>query len=111
MRDKLYIPENTIEKLKSSWGEKSDCLAATAELRVFDPLSCWECFIFALNPEDEDEIACILHGFTVEVTTWRLSELASHFNAEGDSPIIDREFRPRKAETILRMLRGENDSG
>lgn len=98
------------EKLKASWGEKADCLATVAELRVFDPLSPWECFIYAMNPEDEDEIACILHGFTVEVCHWRLSELASHFNAEGESPIVDREFRPRKAETILRMLRGQNGS-
>lgn len=110
MIDELYIPEKAIEKLKANWGEKAESLAAIAELRVFDPLSTWECYIFAMNPQDEDEISCILHGFTVEVCNWRLSELASHFNAEGESPIVDREYRPRKAETILRMLRGQDGS-
>ena len=98
------------EKLKASWGEKADCLAATAELRVYDPLSCWECYIFAMNPEDQDEIACILHGFTVEVCNWRLSELSNHFNEEGERPVFDRQYRPRKAETILRILEGRNAS-
>jgi hypothetical protein len=93
------------QKLLASWGERADSLAATAELRVYDPLSCWECFIYALNPDDQDEIACILHGFTVETCNWRLSELASHFNANGEAPIVDKEYRSREANVILKMLR------
>ncbi len=107
MIDELYIPLKVIKKLKTSWGDKADCLETVAELRVFDPLSCWECYIYSMNPEDEDQIQCILHGFTIEVCDWRLSELLSHFNAEGEAPIIDREYRPRKAKTILKLLKGQ----
>lgn len=102
----MLIPAKVFSKLAQSWGEKADALQCDCELRLFDPLSAWECFIFAVNPQDIDEFCCILHGFSVEVTTWRFSELEQLFNASGEQPIIDAEFIPRKAETILRMIEG-----
>lgn len=92
------------EKLKANWGEKASSMACMAEVRVYDPLSPWECYIYALNPEDEDEISCIIKGFFVEVTEWSLSELASRFNVEGERPIIDQEYRPRRAAELFKIL-------
>ena len=92
------------EKLKANWGEKASSMACMAEVRVYDPLSPWECYIYAMNPDDEDEICCIIKGFFVEVCEWRLSELASHFNAHGEAPEVDKEYRPRRAAELFKKL-------
>ena len=79
-------------------------MACLAEVRVYDPMSSWECYIYALNPEDEDEICCIIKGFFVEVTTWKLSELFQRFNVEGECPVVDYEYRPRRACDLFKIL-------
>jgi hypothetical protein len=98
------ISHSQREKLKASWGEKASSMACMAEVRVYDPLSPWECYIYALNPEDEDEICCIIKGFFVEVCEWRLSELASRFNANGEPVQVDNEYRPRRAAELFKIL-------
>lgn len=98
------LSNKQIETLKSSWGEKADSMGCLAEVRVYDPLSSWECYIYAINPEDEDEIMCIINGFNVEVTTWRLSEMRLHYNAYGESPIIDKEYRPRRVAELFKKI-------
>jgi len=92
------------EKLKASWGEKASSMACMAEVRVYDPLSPWECYIYAMNPDDEDEICCLIKGFFVEVAEWRLNELASCFNAHGEPPKIDYEYRPRRVSELFKIL-------
>jgi hypothetical protein len=92
------------EKLMASWGEKASSMACMAEVRVYDPLSPWECYIYALNPEDEDEICCIIKGFFVEVCDWRLSELSNRYNADGERVQIDYEYRPRRAAELFKIL-------
>ncbi len=91
-------------KLLKNWGEKASSMACRAEVRVYDPLSSWECYIYALNPDDEDEICCIIKGFFVEVCDWRLSEIASRFNADGEGVQVDHEYRPRHAAELFKIL-------
>lgn len=94
-------------KLLNNWGEQADSLACKAELRVFDPLSSWQCFIIALNPEDGDTIACIISAdksLPPEYTEWSLKELAMLYNSYGEPPIVDYEYRPRNAEQIFKQL-------
>ncbi len=98
------ISQNLKNKLMANWGEKADSMACMAEVRIYDPLSPWECYIFAMNPEDEDEIACIFNGYSVEVCDWRLSEMATMFNELGENPLIDYEYRPRQAAALLKKL-------
>lgn len=92
------------EKLLSSWGEKASSMACMAEVRVYDPLSAFECYIYALNPEDEDEILCIIKSSSVSADKWKLSELRSCYNSEGEPLQIDYEYRPRIASEILKRL-------
>ncbi len=96
-----------LEKLKASWGEKASSMACMCEVRIYDPLSPWSCYIYAVNPDDEDEISCIITGFEVETCTWRLSELTSRFNAEGEPPQVDYEYRPRRAAELFKILSEE----
>lgn len=97
------------EKLKACWGEKADSMTCLAEVRVFDPLSNWECYIYAMNPDNDDEICCIINGFCVEVCDWSLEELCNRFNSEGERVQIDYEYRPRRALEIFKKLRGDYD--
>ncbi len=99
-----------LNKLMKNWGEKANALQCKAYFRYYDPLSKWQCYIYAINPDDSGEIACIIDGFTVEVTTWRLSDMFNCFNAAGEGPLLDKEFRPRDCEQILKTLRGEHES-
>ena len=93
-----------IERLKANWGEKADSMACYAEVRVYDPQSNWACYIYALNPDDEDEIACIITGFTVEVCDWKMSELYKTYNELGLPPEVDKEYRPIRASELFKEL-------
>ena len=93
------------QRLINNWGERADSLECMAEVRVFDPLSSWECFIYALNPDDENQISCIINGFEVEITIWSLSELAMCFNSHGEAPQIDKEYRPRQTAILYKILK------
>lgn len=57
-----------------------------------------------MNPENEDEICCIIKGFFVEICTWSLSELANRFNAHGERVQGDDEYRPIRAFDLLGIL-------
>ncbi len=92
------------DKLKSSWGDKATSMSCMAEVRIYDPLSAWECYIYAMNPEDEDEISCIINGFTIEAIEWRLNELYERYNVEGEPVQLDQEYRPRRAAELFKIL-------
>ncbi len=92
-------------KLKNNWGDKANSMDCMVEVRVYDPLSSWECYIFAMNPDNEDEISCIIKGFFVEIVeAWSVKEIMSRFNSEGESLQIDYEYRPRKAAELFKTL-------
>ena len=94
------------EKLKKNWGEKADSLQCKAEVRLYDDQSTWECFIYAMNPQDEDDVKLILKGFTVEICDGSMDALRSMFNANGEPLKRDYHYIPRMADTIYRKLRG-----
>lgn len=98
------LTQKQIQKLKDNWGDKAECLSCNAEVRFFDPLSKWECYIYAINPFYEDEIYCIVKGFDVEASNWRMSELLKQFNEHGQPPQLDKEFRPMRASVLFKKL-------
>lgn len=96
-----------IEKLTANWGEKADSMACFAEVRVYDPLSFWECYIFALNPEDNDEIDCIVKVGKDQAPTverWFLTNIKGLFNYHGEGVQLDNEYRPRRAAELFKKL-------
>ncbi len=103
----MMITNKQKEKLKANWGEKADCMASNAEVRVYDPLSAWTCYIYALSPEDDNTIKCIIVGGKNDEpmdTEWSLYELSMLYNSEGEGVIIDREYRPRQAAELFKLL-------
>ena len=95
------------QALLKNWGEKADALECLAEVRFYDPTSTWECYIYALNPQDEDECDCIVkvsHQQRATIERWFLSNIALVFNRDGESVQIDEDYRPRVASEILKKL-------
>jgi len=101
------LKQTQIEKLKSNWpANVNDCLYNfKAPIRLFDPLSSWECYLIAANPEDEDVVICVVKSsinYAPELLTWRLSNFLSMYNEHGESLQIDEEYRSKYVEHILK---------
>ena len=95
------------EKLLKNWGDKASSMACMAEVRVYDPLSLWECYIFALNPEDNDEIECIVKvgkNQPATVEKWFITNIEGLFNSNGEGVEVDKEYRPRRAAELFKKL-------
>ena len=90
--------------LLSNWGEKANALDCYCEVKFIDEYSDWACYIYALNPFDEDTIACIIKGPWVELAEWSLKELYFTYNTQGDHPVIDQEFRRIHASVLYHKL-------
>lgn len=89
-----------------NWGEKSSSMSCYAEVKFIDPLSDWQCYIYSLNPEDEDTIECLLYTqmMGVQIAFWSLKELYLLHNEEGESPVIDTEYRKTRASELFKRL-------
>ena len=98
------ITETQKQRLMANWGERADSLACNAEIRLYDANGPWECYIYAINPDNEDEIMAIVKAEMVETCTCSLTELMSMYDLEGQPIRQDRCFRPRHAEVILKRL-------
>lgn len=98
------LTSKQIKRLVANWGERADALDCNAEARIYDPMSKWECYIYALEPTEQDEIACIINGETVELTTWMLADLRTVFNSLGEGPQNDLGFIPIRITRLLKKL-------
>lgn len=92
--------------LKANWGEKSDTLNCKPLVRLFDPLSKWCCYIFAMH-EDENLVHCIIYNPLdgPEIYTLNTLDIYTMYNEHGESPMIDEEYRPIAITTLLGRLR------
>ena len=101
------INHKQIEKLKANWGDNADSMNCRAEVRFYDPLSAWQCYVFAMNPSNENEVECIIKvGRSESATTerWFLSEIYNLFNSDGEGVVIDNEYRPQHAAELFKKL-------
>lgn len=103
----ISIDSKQSAKLKDNWGAKAESLQCQAELRVYDPLSDWQCYIYAMNPDNENEIMCLISGGkNIEPVTvdWTLYEMSLLYNSHGEGVEIDTEYRPRQTAELFKML-------
>ncbi len=93
------------ELLKLNWGAKAEAMNCYAEVKFMDDLSVWACYIFAMNPDNEDEICCLIKtGFIIESVRWSLQEIYKCYNSEGEPPKIDKEFRRMRVAELFKKL-------
>lgn len=101
----MELENRTKLLLMTQWGEKANSLSCDILVKYIDPLGDWACYIYALDPTDQDTIRCIVVDHDdFEVIYWSLEELYKTYNREGDFPIIDEEFRPWNAQKFLKRL-------
>jgi hypothetical protein len=102
------INQKIRETLKKNWGERADTLNCYAEVRLYDPLSSWCCYIFAMD-EDEEEVKCLLYSDPMELEMYNgsLKDILSMYNEEGEHPIIDHEFRRIRLNNLIRRLKND----
>lgn len=98
------ISDQERKRLLINWPHR-DSIACVAEVRLFDELSDWQCLLLAMNPDDEDEVYCLISGFHAEWSAWRLSEIMQRYNEHGEQVCKDMEYRPRRAYEIYNQLR------
>ncbi len=101
------INHNQKQKLLSNWGDKAESMACMAEVRVYDPISSWECYLYAMNPEDEDQIMCLLKTSKCDpaITEFgSINWLNALFNEHGENVKIDPEYRPKRTAELFKQL-------
>ena len=105
--DLSLLSDKQKERLKANWGEKADSLACYAEVRVYDPLSPWECYLYAMNPEDEDEVETIVKAskmMPASLERWYMTNILGLFNQDGEGVEVDEEYRPIRASELFKKL-------
>lgn len=99
----------TIQNLMGNWVAR-ESFTTLAEVRVIDPASSWEWYIFAINPEYPDEIMVVVNGWELTVEQLSYTELTEMRNLFGDELEVDNSYRPmpvHKIITELKAKRGE----
>ncbi len=101
------ISDKIKKKLMENWGAKAEAMDCFCELKLFYLDSNWSCYIFAMNPDDDDEIRCIIsvNCLALEVT-YSFRDILISCTAQGENPIVDEEFRPIKANELFKKLNG-----
>jgi hypothetical protein len=101
------ISEKIKQALLSNWGAKADAMDCYAEVKFIDPITHWACYIYAMNPDNDDDIACLVYddiANRVEVCDWSMNELLNTYNREGEYPQIDHGYIRMKASELLKKL-------
>lgn len=98
--------ENIKKKLKANWGEKAETLNCFAEIRLYDPLSTWCCYIYAMSP-GEDIVSCVLYSnaMGLQISDLHMNFINSMYNQDGEHPKIDEEFRKTKVTELIRRYK------
>jgi len=104
----MILNHKQLEKLKANWGEKADGMECKAEVRVYDPLSKIEFYIYALNPDNDDDIMFLGVSDNLELGQWSMQSLKSFYNAHGEPLTVDQEYRPRYINEIFKKLMRNN---
>lgn len=106
------IPRFIIHRLKKNWGDRHESLACNAEARLYDCFDEWACYLIAINPENENEVFCIIvdHDLSPKVFTAQteMIYLLHKWDREGGPMILDESFIPRKADTLFKILLERN---
>jgi hypothetical protein len=98
------------QKLMKNW-ESVDSLRCNAEIRLYDPISSFQCYIVGMYEDDEDQIYCIMQTNKCApaiATLYTMYQLDEMYNEHGEGLEIDTEYRPRQAQEILTQLRTES---
>ncbi len=104
----MRLTANQVKRLKENW-DRAEALSCFAEMRLYDECSEWQCYLLAMNPENDNEVFCIIRGgrnLEPESLAWSIHEISLLFNANGEGVRVDTEFRRREAVEVFKRLKG-----
>ena len=100
------LNQEILDALKANWGEKANAMNCYTEVKFVDESGKWYCYVYALDPNDEDTIACILPN--PRAIEWSLKELYATYDLNGEYVQEDQEFRRiRTAELFKKLSEGK----
>lgn len=100
------INHSTRMQLLDNWGDEMYALEKLAPVKFHEPHSGFECYVIALDHEDNDTIYVLVHNKEISISLWSLRDLYLWMNRNGDKLEVDDEYRPRKAKEIFSRLGG-----
>lgn len=95
------------KRLNENWGVLMECLECYAIVRLYDANGPWQCYLIAINPDDQEEVYCIISAgknLPAEVTYFSMQDISCLYNALGERVQVDYEYRPKMAKTLLKEL-------
>ncbi len=98
------IGEAIKKRLMGNWGDMATSMNCYVEVKFISPTSPWACYVYAINPEDEDGICCIIDGQYLQLCEWTLKELYSIYTREGEHLVVDEEFRRIRTSELFKRL-------
>jgi hypothetical protein len=99
------LSEKVKESLMLNWGSKAESMNCYAEVKLSLEECFWHCYIYAIDPEDEDKILCITQDpGSVCTIEWSLKELFLLYDLNGEPPVIDDQFRRTRASELFKRL-------
>lgn len=104
------ISDKQKNSLMKNWGARAEAMDCFAEVKLSDLDGYCAFYIYAMNPCNPDEVMAIIHLVEAFTACCSLKEIALFHNSRGETLEIDREYRKKKANVILRELRGHNDT-
>lgn len=90
--------------LKRNWGEKAEAMACYAEAKLMHPRRAVAWYLFAMNPEDEDEICAIVANPFPSAYRGSLSEILEAYQGVAEDLQLDQEFRRIRADVLYKKL-------
>lgn len=91
------------DKLRANWA-LADTLIVKAYARYYDKTAKWECYIYALNPDDDNEIKCvIINRDSKSLVGWNLEDLYACYDQWGEPYQLDAGHVPRIAADIYKF--------
>jgi hypothetical protein len=102
------LDDKTIEKLKAAWKDNEEPWQAYCLVKLYDPLSHWQCYLLAIDPLDEEWAYGLLVNEEGDFWGMNLIDLPSalaSYNREGELMEIDNAFRPIQALELFKILK------
>ena len=99
---------NTLSKLQANWGDKADSYDCYAWMRLYDPESRWECYVYAIDPLNEQGAKVCVYNGTWVFSQVNLDEMMVSFVCEnGRAPRHDLDFKGKHLKNILKGYQPE----
>jgi len=95
---------NIKQALMKNWGERAESMQCYAEVKYILPNQKWSCYVYALDPNDEDTIKCLVPSCSDVAVEWCLTGLLNTFDHHGEYVQVDHDYRKKNVAVLYKKL-------